>query len=373
MVMAELDMTLSFHERQEPATASMASRDDVATFSARVDSFPPTRFMGSKSKLLKEIWAVTRELQFDTVVDLFAGTGIVGYMYKCHQKRVISNDQMAMSSVATMAMIENSTTVLSRKESESLIRPRPGADDFVRRTFGDLYFDEEDSETIDFIRTNILALRNPQKKAIARAALIRACMKKRPRGIFTYTGARYNDGRADLKLTIAAHFLDAVEAVNAAVFDNGTHCKSLHGDAMALDFPEGSLIYIDPPYWSPLSDNDYVRRYHFVEGLARDWQGVEIQSHTKTKKFKAYETPFKTRQGAEDALELLIRKARKNPIVISYSSNSEPGPNVIMAMLKGGKSNAKIVPLKHKYSFGNQGHLNGEVKNSVEEYLFVGW
>ena len=41
------------------------------------------------------------------------------------------------------------------------------------------------------------------------------------------------------------------------------------------------LVYIDPPYFSALSDNEYVRRYHFVEGLARNWKmliGSQIQN-----------------------------------------------------------------------------------------------
>ena len=67
-------------------------------------------------------------------------------------------------------------------------------------------------------------------------------------------------------------------------------------------------MYIDPPYYSPYSDNEYVRRYHFVEGLARDWKEVEIQEHTLTKKFKSYPTPFSTRNGAADAFDVLFKK-----------------------------------------------------------------
>lgn len=100
---------------------------------------------------------------------------------------------------------------------------------------------------------------------------------------FTYTGQRYNDGRKDLQKTLAQQFLEAVEAVNKAVFDNGKINRSKHGDAMDLRVEQADLVYIDPPYYSPLSDNEYVRRYHFVEGLARDWKGVEIQEHTQTK------------------------------------------------------------------------------------------
>ena len=64
---------------------------------------------------------------------------------------------------------------------------------------------------------------------------------------------------------------------------NGMSCLSKHGDAMELRADKADLVYMDPPYYSPLSDNEYVRRYHFVEGLARDWKGVEIQEHTQTK------------------------------------------------------------------------------------------
>jgi DNA adenine methylase len=40
---------------------------------------------------------------------------------------------------------------------------------------------------IDIVRANIKAVKNPYKRAIAMSALIRACLKKRPR-IFTYVG-----------------------------------------------------------------------------------------------------------------------------------------------------------------------------------------
>ena len=46
----------------------------------QVSLYPPTRFMGSKSKLLSEIWSVASQFEVDTVVDLFSGSGIVGYI-----------------------------------------------------------------------------------------------------------------------------------------------------------------------------------------------------------------------------------------------------------------------------------------------------
>lgn len=43
----------------------------------QVSAYPPTRFMGSKSKLLSEIWSVASQFKVNTVVDLFSGSGIV--------------------------------------------------------------------------------------------------------------------------------------------------------------------------------------------------------------------------------------------------------------------------------------------------------
>ena len=179
----------------------------------------------------------------------------------------------------------------------------------LRRRFGGFIIRTKKNDLIDILRTNIAVIRDPYKHAIAMTALIRACTKKRPRGIFTYTGERYNDGRRDLQKTLVQQFLEAVEAVNNAVFDNGKQNRARHSDAMELRIEQPDLVYIDPPYYSPLSDNEYVRRYHFVEGLARDWQGVEIQEHTLTKKFKSYPTPFSTRNGAADAFDRLFKNS----------------------------------------------------------------
>ncbi len=176
------------------------------------------------------------------------------------------------------------------------------SDHFVATTFKGLYYSDDENDLIDTLRTNIAAMRDQYKQAIAMTSLIRACLKKRPRGIFTYTGHRYDDGRQDLKKSLAQQFLESVDAVNKSIFDNGKSNFSKHGDTMDLKIENADLVYIDPPYYSPLSDNEYVRRYHFVEGLARDWKGVEIQEHTQTKKFKSYPTPFSTRKGAADAL-----------------------------------------------------------------------
>lgn len=335
--------------------------------------YPPTRFMGSKNKLLTEIWAVASQFEFDTATDLFSGSGIVGYMLKSHGKAVISNDYMAMSATFAKAMIENNEVTLTQAESLALLEPKTPRDNFVETKFQGLYFNDDDNRLIDIVRANIKAVKNPYKRAIAMSALIRACLKKRPRGIFTYVGHRYDDGRKDLLMSFRSQFLEAVDMVNAAVFNNGKTNKARNSDAMTLRAHEPGLIYIDPPYYSPFSDNEYVRRYHFVEGLARDWQGVEIQEHTITKKFKSYPTPFSSRKGATEAFDMLFKRFRESVLVVSYSSNSQPTLDEMVAIMAKHKSHVEVVPIDYKYSIGNQGSKVGHNKNNVQEYIFVGY
>ena len=338
----------------------------------QVSAYPPTRFMGSKSKLLSEIWSVASQFKVNTVVDLFSGSGIVGYMFKAQGKAVISNDYMAMSATFAKAMIENNSVTLPTEEVQELLVAKKETDHFVGSTFKGLYYTDEENDLIDTLRANIAEIKDPYKHAIAMSALIRACTKKRPRGIFTYTGQRYNDGRKDLQKTLAQQFIEAVDAINKAVFDNGQVNRSKQGDAMDLRVENADLVYIDPPYYSPLSDNEYVRRYHFVEGLARDWKGVEIQQHTQTKKFKSYPTPFATRKGAADAFDHLFKKFANSILIVSYSSNSLPTQDEMVAMMAKYKEHVEVIPVDYKYSFGNQNNAKTH-RNTVQEYLFVGF
>ncbi|MCD8130044.1 MAG: Dam family site-specific DNA-(adenine-N6)-methyltransferase [Lachnospiraceae bacterium] len=338
----------------------------------QVKKYPPTRFMGSKSKLLTQIWTVASHFKLDTALDLFSGSGIVGYMFKAQGKSVICNDYMAMSAVFAKAMIENNHVTLPLEEAKELLLLHQESDHFVAETFQGLYFSDADNDLIDTLRTNISAMKDQYKRAIAMTALIRACTKKRPRGIFTYTGDRYNDGRLDLKKTLEQQFLEAVTVINKSVFDNGKTNLAKNCDAMNLRVEQPDLVYIDPPYYSPLSDNEYVRRYHFVEGLARDWKGVEIQQNTQTKKFKSYPTPFPTRKGAADAFDKLFKKFSKSILIVSYSSNSLPTQDEMVALMSKHKEHVEVVPIDYTYSFGNQKEAKTN-RNRVQEYLFVGY
>ena len=343
-----------------------------SSLSDQMLKFPTTRYMGSKNKILPYIRDITREFDFSSAIDLFSGSGIVSYMLKSEGKAVISNDYMALGSTFSKALIENNSEILPLKLAKKLLCKNEKNDKFVQSNFKDLYFADEENILIDNIRANIRGLRNPYKKALALSALCRACTKKRPRGIFTYTGNRYDDGRKDLKTSLEDHFINAVDIFNNAVFDNKKINLSIRKDAMDLT-SSGNFVYMDPPYYSLCSDNEYIRRYHFTEGICCNWEGVEMQWHTKTKKFKNYPTPFSHKENAKDAFDKLFDKYKKSIILVSYSSNCLPTLDEMVEMLAKYKKDVKVLSIDYRYSFANQKENMSTNKNMVKEYLFLGF
>lgn len=342
---------------------------EINEFVDQFSSFPGTRYMGSKNKIIHEIWNVLKDYEFNSFFDAFAGSNVVGYFMKTKGKRVITNDFMQISYLSAKAIIENCDVKLDENDINFLIN-NSNNEDFISNTFKGLYFEDQENMFLDKVRFNISLLNDEYKEAIALSALIRACMKKRPRGVFTYVGNRYDDGRIDIRKSIRNHFMENISIFNNAVFDNKTCCQANNSLTEKLSI-DADLIYLDPPYFTPNSDNDYVRRYHFVEGLAKKWDGLEIQEHTKTKKFKSYISHFSKKEEAYTAFENLIKKYRKSIIAISYSSNSLPTKDEMICILEKYKKNVVVHEIDHIYSFGNQNHKTGNEFNRVKEYLFI--
>ncbi len=337
----------------------------------QLDRFPGTRYMGSKYNLLDSIWDIAKQFRFESVLDAFSGSGVVSYMFKTKGKTVYSNDFMTFAANITKALVENNSVTLTKEDVDYLLEPGDG-NGFIYNTFKGLYFSDEENIFLDNVRARIDKLQCPYKKALAISALCRACLKRRPRGVFTYVGYRYDDGRKDLQMNLMEHFVESVKAFNDAVFDNGKINISTNKDTMELR-RRADLVYIDPPYYSPLSDNEYTRRYHFVEGLARNWNGLEIQWDTKTRKFKKYPTPFGSKVGAYDAFDKLFAKHKDSIIMVSYSSNAYPTMEEMIELLCKYKDKVEVNQIDHRYSFGNQGHKVDDNHNEVQEYIFVGY
>lgn len=335
----------------------------------RVKEFPELRYMGSKHRLLPWIHTVLDTLDFETAADPFVGSGCVGYLMKAMGKRVIATDFLNFPATLAMATIENSKQHLDGPALKRILAPSKNGPDFIERTFAGVFYTREDLRFLDRICHNIEKIEHSHQQALARAALIRSCLKKQPRGVFTFTGDRYNDGRRDLRLSIEEHFLEQVEAFNGIVFDNGRRHTVRRADIFALR-PRGvDLVYMDPPYVPRSDDNCYVKRYHFLEGLSCYWRGLDIMKETKVKKIAKPYTPFSYRRTAIDAFARMFHLYRNSTIVLSYSSNGFPDKEELVSLLRRHKKTVVTYQKPHRYHFGTH---SGVERAEVHEYLIVG-
>lgn len=334
-------------------------------------NFPRFRYMGSKFRLLPWIHDTFQDLDFETVTDAFSGSGVVSYLLKAMGKQVRANDTLTFPSVLTAATVANTATQLTDEDLAVLLtsKARKSDERFIQRTFDGIFYTPPELTFLDDLWAGIREMNSPFKRSVALAAILRSAIKRQPRGLFTVSDPeRYQDGRRDLKLTLREHFIEQVGVYNAAVFSNGKRNSCTCGDV--FDVKQGSdLIYMDPPYVPLADDNCYIKRYHFLEGLACYWEGKELMMSSKVRKIVKPFTPFSYRTTAIDAFDRLFRKFADSTLVLSYSSNAYPNLETLRKLMGRYKRSVEVLEKTHRYHFGTH---EAAKRNIVQEYLIIG-
>lgn len=341
---------------------------DLAAVVDRVSSYPRLRYMGSKYRLIPRLVELFAEIGGRSALDAFSGSGVVAYALKALGYEVTASDFLAFPTVIATAAVANDNEILSQADVAGITGPAADDRDFIQRTFDGLYFTPADRAFLDSAWSHIDTMCG-HKRAMAIAALLLAAARKQPRGVFTFTDLRYDDGRRDLTLSLRDHFSETAEEYNQIVFNTGRRCQALQSDVFELDPADYDLVYLDPPYAPPRDDNCYIKRYHFLEGLSVYWRGLEIMENTKTKKLTKRYTPFSYKHTVEEALRKTFKRFERSTIVLSYSSNAVPDPQTIERMLREVKGSVEVHELNHRYHFGT--HANA-ARRTATEYLFVG-
>ncbi len=340
-------------------------------FPGHVSRYPQLRFMGSKYRLLNWIHDVLRGIGFDTALDAFSGSGCVAYLLKAMGKGVVASDFLRFSCQVSKALIENERVRIDDPTLEFLLSHGPRHQHFIERTFQGIFYTAEELRFLDRVSWNIRQLEDPYVRALAISALVRSCVKRQPRGVFTVAGdpKHYKDGRRDLRLTLREHFIEQVAVYNGSVFSNGRRNRSIYADVFEVHPGGYDLVYLDPPYVPRHDDNCYIKRYHFLEGLSCYWEGLDILEDSKVKKLRKPYTPFSYRSNAIEAFDRLFRRFRASVLVLSYSSNGYPDLKTLVTLIGRQKNQVTVHRRNHRYHFGT--HV-AAVRNQVEEYLIVG-
>lgn len=308
--------------------------------------FPTTRFIGSKAKLIDWIWDKIKEIEFDRCLDAFGGTASFSYMMKKNGKEVVFNDILSFCRNIGIALIENDDYIVSEKEYEkaitidgTIIYP-----DTIQIFFEDVYFTDEENQWLDAVVTNINGFENKYKRAILFSALYQACLIKRPFNLFhrrnlylrlNNVSRTFHNHKA-WNRPFEFYFKQFIEEINEAVFANGKGNKAFGDDVFELP-TDSDLVYLDPPYVTKQGGVDYLKMYHFLEGISDypNWVG-RIDFNLKNRGFKPVEeiSNWSRKTKIYDLFDKLIRKFKNNIIVLSYRMDAIPSKSDIITLFR---------------------------------------
>ncbi|MGH7813023.1 MAG: DNA adenine methylase [Candidatus Binataceae bacterium] len=322
---------------------------------ARLPRQPPsTRYQGSKLKLLNWIWENIGSLDFHTALDLFGGTASVSYLFKMHGKAVAYNDYLRFNHLIGTALIENRNTALSPEDVAFLLRADPNRryDDFIARTFSDIYFTDDENAWLDVVCQNIPLLSGKYKQALAYHSLFQSCIVKRPYNLFHRKNLyirlasvdRSFGNKATWDTAFERHFRNFAAEANGAVFDSRVPCKAVCHDAMEVA-GRFDLVYLDPPYVQRRGATvDYRDFYHFLEGVPdyRNWQ-KRIDFSRKHLSLKPLRSAWSDPKRIAKAFRDCIERYSGSILVVSYGNRGIPSAEELMRMLRRVKSHVSVV------------------------------
>ncbi len=321
--------------------------------SVPLPKFPTTRFQGSKRKILPELATALSTIEFETVLDMFSGSGIVSLMLRYIGKEVNSNDFMLYNQNTAKVFQSFTQDKLAKlnaqKDLHDLLYKLPTSDEMlVSRLYKGVYFTEEENLQIDRFCQNICKYSGFEKNLYI-YAVGQALVKKRPYNLFhranldmrTKEVKRSFGNKKTWETSIIDHAIKCIRELNNFPVKSEnqpsvTGHNSLDLDNFSNDF---DLIYLDPPYInSKGTPVDYSNFYHFLDGLC-DYGLYKTADESYPHKpiAKKYSSWLKADTALQE-LTNICEKWANSKVVLSYRSDGLPTPEeVAKAMSVNGR------------------------------------
>lgn len=293
--------------------------------------FPKTRYYGSKYRLLNFISDALQPLSYNTVADLFGGTGTVSLMFKYKNKDVTYNDILKSNCLMAKAVL--SSTEVKKDEITEFFEDVLIKFGTVSELYEGIYFTDAENNWLDGAIEKLKTVDDTILSASLYYCLFQACLQKRPFNLFHRKNLyiRQNCSRKTSFgnwITWERPFQELI-ARSAAELSKRTHLEvgkaNIIKPTNASDINSGfDLVYIDPPYLGNSKNSlNYMDRYHFLEGLCDydNWH-EKIQFSKKNRSIKAAEEvlQWNSKGYFKDYLFDLIGRHRKSAVVLSYAS-----------------------------------------------------
>ncbi len=337
--------------------------------------FPEPQYLGAKHNL--RFW-INEFIPKNTEValDAFSGSQSVAYLFKQLGFKTLTNDFLNFNHQIGLSLIQNSSTLLNKKDLELLFSDNTISEEFdlFQNVYTNIFFELGETKFLDNFRSNIQLLECNYKKALALTVMNRSMTRKVTMGHFCHTQAlNYAKDEARIKRNrslirpLKDIFLELLAKYNHSIFDNGQDNTSYNQNTLDL-LPKLSndkidLVYFDPPYCD--SHADYQSFYHLLETYTEYWKDKNFINGTKRYDPQIF-SGFDKKNDIINSLNLMFEYSQNIPNwLMSYNNRSYPTMEVIVEMI----SKYREVTVETKtYQNGRGG--KGSVAGS-KEILFV--
>ncbi len=268
-------------------------------------------YIGSKYKLstwIKE--EITKRATPQIFCDLFAGTGIIGRVFKKDVKKVISNDIEYYAYVLNRNYIGNHKNLKEKFKVIEYLNNLPLRNDgFIYNNYcfpaNRLYFSDENGQKIDTIRMEIEKFKDDEDLYyFLLASLIESADK------VANTASVY--GAFLKKLKKSAKKKMVLEPAIYEENDNEHLVTQKEANELIKEI-SGNVLYLDPSY----NSRQYVANYHLLNTIA---EYKEFEPKGKTGLREYYKSPWCQKRKVKEVFEDLIKNADFEWIFLSYNN-----------------------------------------------------